>query len=124
MSTPRSNLTATLLSDGEVLIAGGATITTKVVYEISGLTAVTTVQPLASAELFNPESSTFVPTGSLATARTRHTATLLNSGKVLVAGGADSTGTSLSSAELYDSGTGSFGTIGSVAIASPNAAAQ
>ena len=51
-------------------------------------------------------------TGSLGTARCHHTATLLPSGKVLVAGG--SNGVSLSSAELYDPATGldSTGSLG------------
>ncbi|WP_224242295.1 kelch repeat-containing protein [Hyalangium gracile] len=43
----------------------------------------------------------WVPTGSMVKGREGHTATLLNSGKVLVAGGVDSSG-SLAEAELYD----------------------
>ncbi len=97
MSASRASLTTTLLSRGDVLIAGGATITTKAV----GASAITTVQPLASAELFNPVSRTFAPTGSMRTARAGHTATLLGNGKVLVAGGIDTNGNALASAELY-----------------------
>ncbi|MBK6608690.1 MAG: hypothetical protein IPG24_25220 [Leptospiraceae bacterium] len=53
----------------------------------------------------NPAES-FISTGNLITARHFHTATLLNSGKILIAGG--SNGSALGSAELYDSSTGSF----------------
>src|SRR5262245_24205431 len=47
----------------------------------------------------------FDETGSLATARWFHTATLLPNGKVLVAGGWDASG-ALASAELYDPASG------------------
>ena len=50
----------------------------------------------------------FTATGSLTTARMHHTATLLNSGKVLVCGGIDSSGNALSSCELYNPATGVF----------------
>src|SRR5208282_3018000 len=65
--------TATLLSNGLVLIAGG----------LNGL-------PIASAELYNPATGTFTLTGSLNTARQYHTATLLNNGLVLIAAGYNS----------------------------------
>ncbi len=57
----------------------------------------------------------FVPTGSMNTARMWHTATLLQNGKVLVAGGNNRIGT-LASAELYDPATGTWSTTGSPAI--------
>jgi hypothetical protein len=52
--------------------------------------------------------SGFVPTGSMGTARSFHTATLLASGKVLVAGGLNASGAPLASAEVYDPATGVF----------------
>ena len=48
---------------------------------------------------------TWSATGSMATARAGHTATLLPSGQVLVVGGYDGS-TSTASAELYDPATG------------------
>jgi len=53
-------------------------------------------------------------TGSMATAREYHSATLLRNGKVLVAGGRGSSG-NLSSAELYDPTSGSWSSTGSMA---------
>ena len=53
-------------------------------------------------------------TGSLATARASHTATLLPNGKVLVAGGEDSSFNPLASAELYDPASGTWTATGSL----------
>jgi Kelch motif len=88
MTTARTGQTANLLSDGRVLIAGGGNIT-----DITSLS-------LATAELYDPETGTFSPAGSMTTARFSQTATLLSDGRVLIAGG-DSSFNPLSSAELY-----------------------
>ena len=55
----------------------------------------------------------FVFTGSLNTAREQHTATLLNNGLVLIAGGAGMSGF-VTTAELYDAATGTFNSTGSL----------
>ena len=94
-----SGSTATILNGGEVLIAGGTSTTIQFCDRGSphGLTTVV----LPSAELYNPASGTFAFTGSMLTARTGHTATLLRNAKVLVVGGQDAMGNALSSAELF-----------------------
>jgi hypothetical protein len=59
----------------------------------------------------------FKATGSMAGPRVAHTATLLNNGKVLVAGGMDVKGTPLATAEIYDPSNGTFDLTGSMTAA-------
>jgi hypothetical protein len=72
------------------------------------------------------QQGTFVPTGSMITKRACHTATLLNNGKVLIAGGDDGTSNNgLAIAVLYDPATGTFTTVGRFTTGSlPNHAGQ
>jgi len=103
MSVGRAADTATLLSTGKVLIAGGATCASPSVGELFDSGDV-----VGSAELFDPTTGTFAPTGSMSTPRQSHTATLLPDGKVLIAGGDDNSGLTLASAELYNPASGTF----------------
>ena len=98
LGTLRGGHTATLLADGQVLVAGGI--------DPSG-------NGIASAELVDPATGTPTPTGSMTMARGLHSAALLASGEVLIVGGeldqvsvegADPLGTP----ERYDPATGTF----------------
>jgi hypothetical protein len=104
--TPRGLDTATLLNDGTVLVAGG--------YQQVGLNSVPP-PVLATAELYNPTTGAFTQTGSMASPRNRHTATLLSNGKVLVIGSFDGQ-SALATAEIYDPATRAFTPTGSVAF--------
>jgi hypothetical protein len=95
MKVTRVFHTATLLSNGKVLVAGGHD---------------------ASAELYDPTTATFAATGSMSVGRSAHTATLLANGKVLIAGGQNLSGT-LATTELYDPSGGTFTATGAMAAA-------
>jgi hypothetical protein len=110
MNQARQSATATLLPNGEVLIAGGFS---DMVNFQSGPFQVT----LSSTEIYDPVANTFAAsTPSMNQARMLATATLLPNGKVLIAGGfnvtVDSAGvvrnTPLSSTEIYDPATNTF----------------
>ena len=128
MGVARSGHTATWLAApgcsphcGKVLVVGGAAA------QDSGSSG---TEVTASAELYDPATQTWYATGSLAAARTAHTASLLHGtpceaasppawcGKVLVAGGEQAgTTTELATAELFDPATGLWSPTGSLATA-------
>jgi hypothetical protein len=99
MTTRRARASATLLGNGNVLIAGGA--------DHDGPDGA-----IATAEIFSADTLRFQPTGSLRRTRLGQTATLLNDGRVLMAGGGG--GGLIARAELYDPKTGTFSETGSL----------
>jgi len=107
--TGSEGYTATLLTNGSVLIAGGDTKPTNFLYDpVTGTFTATgdmktmraghtaTLLPDATvliagagsyAEIYHPDTGTFTETGRMISQRGAHTATLLRDGTVLIAGG-------------------------------------
>jgi hypothetical protein len=108
MRSARSGHTATLLPNGQVLIAGGALH----LRQQFGAGVV-----LASAEVYDSGAGTFDAAGTMTTARRIHTATLLPDDRVLIVGGYGEAGAALASAELFDLATGTFSATGSLMTA-------
>jgi hypothetical protein len=110
--------TATPLLDGRVLFVGGWELRDgfdSQPYDFSDRLV------SASAELYDPKTGTFTRTGSLAQARFTHSATRLQDGRVLIAGGVKSLSTAedpdsnaTAKAEIYDPATGRFTAAGSM----------
>jgi hypothetical protein len=105
MTSPRADAASIRLGDGRVLICGGTATG-----NVGGV--------LSSAELYNPASRRFTPTGSMTVARQGHTITMLHDGRVLIAGGARNVGfrSELASAEIYDASAGTFTATGSMSV--------
>jgi hypothetical protein len=92
MKDARVRHSATLLSDGTVLVAGGASLS-----DPQGLGS----NALASAELYVSAFTGFTSLPNMNAARWGHTATLLRDGSVLIVGGFDAAGHALQSSERY-----------------------
>ena len=106
MVETRFGESATLLPNGNVLVAGGE-------FEFAGHGFART-----TAELFDPSTGRWTLTGSMHVARQRHAAVRLADGAVLVVGGYASGGgapVKLRSAELYDPSTGAWTETGQLA---------
>jgi N-acetylneuraminic acid mutarotase len=89
MTSARAGSTASALGNGQVLVAGGKNTDTQ------------HAGALSSAELYDPTTGTWMPTGAMPAGRTGAGATVLSSGRVLVAGGEDGTGTPVAGAQVY-----------------------
>lgn len=106
-SIDRFLATLTKLPDGRLLLAGG--------YTGHG-----TGPTYRTAEIYDPVTDRWSPTGSMAEVRKNHTATLLtrgpNAGKVLVVGGADRSPDNQATVgcELFNPATGSWSSTGSL----------
>jgi Galactose oxidase, central domain len=108
MTVARAYRSATLLNNGQVLIAGG---------EPACDYTTPYTKTIATAELYNPARGTFIPTGSMITARRQHAASLLPNGSVLIAGGFTSDGyqgSYVNTAKIYDPSTGTFRAAGTM----------
>jgi Kelch motif len=92
--------TATLLSGGRVLVAGGLGAM------VNGDNPI-----IDSAEVFDPRTGAFSATGTMTSPRVGDHPTLLSDGRVMFTGGSSKSGT-LRSTEIYDPRTGTFGSAG------------
>jgi len=99
MSIGRFSFTATVLQNGQVLVAGGDT---------PGEIVTNT------ADLYNPNTGIFTSTGNMTKPRVGFSATRLSNGKVLAAGGATDSEVATNTAEIYDPATGTWSTTGSM----------
>lgn len=102
--------TWTLLSDGEVLRAGGLS-------RVRDPDFSSTYSPLSTAALYDPVGGGWRATGSLHVGRVDAAAALLPDGRVLVLGGLDAYPTlhATDSAELYDPAAGTWAATASMA---------
>ena len=99
---PRVGHTATLLLDGRVLVSGGF-------QQGAGCFGCL----LADTQIYDPVLGTWAPAAPMRVSRYGHTATRLQDGRVLVAGG-DTLGFTAASSEIFDPVTGLWTLVGSM----------
>ncbi|MCP3098016.1 Ig-like domain-containing protein [Myxococcus sp. K15C18031901] len=144
MATARGQHTAVLLGSGKVLVLNGVNrlgfVDAADVYDpetgtwssvgTTGLTGNISQSLLLpdgrvllladgspTGRIYDPATNTWTSTGPMATTRSIPTLTLLRAGRVLVAGGTNSVGSRLTTAELYDPGTNTFLPTGAMSMA-------
>jgi hypothetical protein len=107
MTVPRLGETATMLTNGQIFLAGG--------YDACS----TNCTSDATAEVFDPVAFTFTSSQALSTGRSGHTATLLADGSVLIVGGINN-GTTLSSTDSYQPASLALPQLASITISPSN----
>lgn len=115
MISDRVGAAAVKLDDGRVLIVGG-----KSGKVLVGMRSLASMTPLATAELYDPESGTFLNTDTMRDPRYLATATKLNDGDVLVVGGWLVQGpvvVGMRDAEVYQSESNIFSHVGRTNVA-------
>lgn len=142
MDKARTAPTAALLPDGRVLVAGGyfvndpghgsrtdpdavlaayrpaaAPVEAPPKVRLADVDVPIFATAMATAELFDPDTGEWSPTGSLKFARYGAAAVTLADGRVLIVGSGDGSGVAIDSrafdnAEIYDPSTGRFGLAG------------
>ncbi|MBN2503460.1 MAG: Ig-like domain repeat protein, partial [Anaerolineales bacterium] len=105
MAYSRNGHTATMLPDGRVLVVGGKIYDGN--YQLTG-----------TAEIYDPVANSWSPAASMSVERIFHTATLLNDGRVLIAGGGRYYNSNIhASAEIYDPAANTWNSVDSLSVA-------
>ena len=107
MTVARADQAGTLLTNGQVFLAGG--------YDACASSCTSD----STTEVFDPSAYAFSATQALATGRAGHTATLLNDGSVLIVGGINN-GVTLASADSFQPGNLSLPQLASITITPAN----
>lgn len=120
LAKARQAHTATLLPDGRVLVVGGETSLTRGTDpNVVGAMSATALSPVASAEIFDPQTNRWLPAADMPGERSAHTATRLANGQVLVVGGYGAGDLPSATALTYDPATDRW-----TSVAAPSARAE